>query len=263
MLALEAPPALVCAGRTDAGVHALGQVVHVDLPAGALGAWLGRRGGDSGAGTPGEQLPALARALTRRVGEGVAVWAAAVAPPDFDARRSAAARRYRYDMEPGSPHDPRRARLAWQLDHELDLAPMRLACDPLVGEHDFAAFCRRPADRPEGPLSRRVLEASWAVLRGPGLDRPVWRFEIEALAFCHQMVRSIVGVMVAIGRGEGRPSEVTDRLASGSRTGNPPVAPAHGLCLVAVRYPVSPFLAPGAGGGGAGPVADRGPGGLA
>ncbi|HTX01857.1 MAG TPA: hypothetical protein VMD59_23945, partial [Acidimicrobiales bacterium] len=104
-------------------------------------------------------------------------------------------------------------------------------------EHDFAAFCRRPPDRPDGPLTRRVLAARWSLLRGPGLDGEVLRFEIEALAFCHQMVRSIVGLLVAIGRGRARPSDVAERLASGLRLGNPAVAPPQGLCLAAVDYP--------------------------
>ncbi len=245
VLALPAPPAICCAGRTDAGVHALGQVAHADVPSASLAAWLGRRGGDRG-GSPGDRLQALARALSRRAGSEIVVWDAAVAAAGFNARRSACGRRYRYDVEPAGPHDPRRARLAWQLEERLELAPMRLACDPLVGEHDFAAFCRRPPDQPDGPIPRRVLEAGWSVLDGPGLDRPLWRFEIEAVAFCHQMVRSIVGLLVAVGRGQARASDVADRLASGSRSGNPPVAPAHGLCLVEVRYPEQPLAPRGA-----------------
>lgn len=251
VLALPAPPPLTCAGRTDAGVHALGQVVHLDVPAGALSAWRQRRGGDRPPGSgeadrPGHaQLPGLARALTRRAGPAVAVWAAGVAPAGFDARRSATSRRYRYDVQPGACPDPLRAALAWQVDNPLELAAMRLGCDPLVGEHDFAAFCRRPPDRPEGPILRRVLEAGWRQLDGPGLDGSLLRFEIEALSFCHQMVRSVVGLLVAIGEGRARPSDVADRLASGSRSGNPTIAPAHGLCLVRVRYPPPEPFGPG------------------
>jgi tRNA pseudouridine38-40 synthase len=208
--------------------------VQLDVPSDALAA---RRRGRQ------DPLPALARAVSRRVGPEVSLWAAAVAPPGFDARHSARSRRYRYDVEPATRGDPLRSRVAWQLEGGLDLAPMRLGCDPLIGEHDFAAFCRRPAGRPAGPLPRRVLDARWTVLEGPALDAPLLRFEIEALAFCHQMVRSIVGLLVAIGQGRARPSDVSERLASGSRSGQPTVAPARGLCLLAVRY-AEPVLPP-------------------
>jgi tRNA pseudouridine38-40 synthase len=232
----------------------LAQVVHLDVPAETLATWLRRH--EPGAGptlraqAPAAALPGLARALSRRAGPEVRVWAAAVAPRGFDARYAACSRRYRYDVEPDGGRDPLRARLAWQLDGPVDVPAMRLGADPLVGEHDFAAFCRRPPDRPSGPLTRRVLDARWTVLSGPGLDGTLLRFEIEAAAFCHQMVRSIVGLLVAVGQGRARPSDVAGRLAAGSRLGNPPVAPAQGLCLVGVGYP-EPFgsglwgLAPG------------------
>jgi tRNA pseudouridine38-40 synthase len=113
----------------------------------------------------------------------------------------------------------------------LDLNAMRLACDPLFGEHDFCAFCRQPSGKEKGPLRRRVLDASWE-RRGSLL----W-FEIEANAFCQQMVRALVGMLVAVGRGRHRPSEIMDRLREPDRSGLPTPAPAAGLTLIAVRYP--------------------------
>lgn len=216
---------LVCAGRTDTGVHALAQVVHVDLEAELLA----RRYG--ACGTLFEDLPALARAIDRQLGREAACWRARAVPPDFDARHSATARRYRYDLDLDPIPDPRNARCAWRLERPLDLAAMRLASDPLLGEHDFAAFCRRPPDRPDGPLLRKVTDAHWRV------EGWRWSFHIEAKAFCHQMVRSIVGALVAVGEGRLRPSDVVALLRSGSRRGAPTLAPPEGLCLITVRYP--------------------------
>jgi tRNA pseudouridine38-40 synthase len=236
---------LTCAGRTDAGVHALAQVVHADLDPVALrdrgatraeGALRSAAGRDGEAPAhelaPGTELPALARSLTSLCGPSIAVWRAVVAPPGFDARRSAVARRYRYDLEVGVRADPLRRNHVWHVGGGLDLAVLRLATDPILGEHDFAAFCRRPPDRPTGPITRRVTEAGWREL-GDG----VLRFEIEAGAFCHQMVRSLVGALVAAGEGRIRPSDVYALVRSGRRDGAPTLAPPQGLCLVAVAYP--------------------------
>ncbi len=218
--------ALTCAGRTDAGVHARAQVVHADLDAAALA----RRLGSSL--EPGTELPGLARSLSRQGGPELLVWRAVVAEPGFDARRSATGRRYRYLIDATARPDPVLRHSVWLVGAPLELAPMRLAADPLIGEHDFAGFCRRPPDRPSGPLTRIVHDARLVEL---GAGR--YRFEIEAQAFCQQMVRSIVGSLVAIGTGQAYPSDIFARLRSGSRDGAPPLAPACGLSLVAVRYP--------------------------
>jgi tRNA pseudouridine38-40 synthase len=218
---------LTCAGRTDAGVHAVAQVVHADLD----GAWLAEHYG-AAALIPGSELVALAAALSAQLGPETAVWRALVAPEGFDARKSAIARRYRYDLEVAARPDPLRRGAVWHLETPVELAAMRLAADALLGEHDFASFCRRPPDRPEGPISRRVTEAGFE-LPGEGLVR----FVIEADAFCHQMVRSIVGALVAVGVGRLRPSDLVALLAAADRQGAPSPAPPGGLCLVAVRYP--------------------------
>jgi tRNA pseudouridine38-40 synthase len=202
---------LTCAGRTDAGVHAWGQVVSFDA----------RTDAD----------PALLqRSLNKALRPAVVVRRAEVAPPGFDARRQAVSRRYHYTIRNDPLGDPFTAGTAWHVARPLDLAAMRLACDAFVGEHDFSAFCRRPA--PEASLVRVVRCARWV-----RAEDPMLRFEIEASSFCHQMVRSIVGTMVEVGLGKRRAGEMTSVLRSGSRSAAGQPAPPHGLCLWAVAYP--------------------------
>jgi len=215
-----------CAGRTDAGVHAHAQVVHVDLDRAVLVRRYQLE--DLSVGT---EIPDLARSLSRQLLPSIVVWRAVVVEPTFDARRSAIARRYRYDLRVGDRIDPLLAGSSWWVGSGLDLSAMRLGCDPLIGSHDFAGFCRRPPGH-TGPITRRVTEATWREI-----DDQVWRFEIESSSFCHQMVRSIVGSLKAIGEGKMRASDITDRLLGGDRTGSPPLAPPGGLTLIAVTYP--------------------------
>jgi tRNA pseudouridine38-40 synthase len=127
--------------------------------------------------------------------------------------------------------DPFLATTAWHVEAPLDLARMRLGCDPLIGEHDFSSFCRRPKGEGEVSLVRRVLDARWAD-QGDGL----LRFDIAATAFCHQMVRSIVGTLVDVGRGRLRAGEVKGILAARDRGAAGEPAPPHGLCLEEVVY---------------------------
>ncbi len=216
--------ALTCAGRTDKGVHASGQVVHADLPAEAVEGLVARSGGP--------ELVGLARSLTAQCGPGIVVARALVAPPGFDARHSACARRYRYDLLRSAAPDPLARLTTWHVPGELDLAAMRIATDGLLGEHDFSAFCRRPPGA-EGPLTRRVVDASWS----PREDGRLLSFEIEANAFCHQMVRSIVGNLVEVGQGRRTAADVVALLRSRSRAGSAAPAPPGGLRLVLVRYP--------------------------
>jgi tRNA pseudouridine38-40 synthase len=236
----EAPP-IVCAGRTDAGVHARGQVVHVDLPA-ALPKI--RRGGTTK--TMGAED--LVAALNRQIGPQVVVKGAAPAPEGFDARRSATARRYRYCIWNAPVADPLLAPIAWHVSTALDLRRMAAASDVLVGEHDFAAFCRRPpgAAKDEA-LVRRVRRAGWTVAASPEVDDAsaasagpggrLLRFEIEANSFCHQMVRSLVAELVEVGKGGRSAADMVAFLKAGDRAGLPAPAPPHGLCLVSVSYP--------------------------
>ena len=214
---------LVCAGRTDAGVHATGQVVHLDVH-------------------PDTDPERVVRSVNALLGPEIALRAARPAPPDFDARRSARARRYRYLVLEAPTPDPLLARLAWQVAGPLDLRAMQGAADALLGEHDFRAFCRRvPGTAPGTPIVRRVLDARLSPTPvAPGdlaAGARLIRFDVCATSFCHQMVRSIVGVLVDVGRGRRRASDVVWLLRSGDRArGGNVIAPPQGLCLVAVDY---------------------------
>lgn len=208
---------IIGAGRTDAGVHAWGQVVHFDVD-------------DRGDGV---DVAALQRSLNRMLAPDIVVRDAAVAAPEFHARFSATGRLYRYTVVNRPVPDPFLADFAWHLDTELDRRAMLAACDPLIGEHDFSSFCRRPDD--EAVLVRRVTDARWLDL-GDGL----LRFEISANAFCHQMVRSIVGTLVDVGLGKKRAGDISWILRAKDRSFAGPVAPPHGLCLWEVAYPDAP-----------------------
>jgi tRNA pseudouridine38-40 synthase len=212
---LRHPVRVTCAGRTDAGVHAWGQVVSFDA-------------------RDDVDLPRVQRAVNHLLAPAVAVREAAVADASFDARHSAVARRYRYTVVNRPVPDPFLAATAWHVADPLDLATLRLACDPLIGEHDFSSFCRRPKV-PEGvsfSMTRRVRDARWHDL-GDG----VLRFDIEASAFCQQMVRSIVGLLVEVGVGKRRAGDVRGIIAARDRAVTAPPAPPQGLVLWEVLYP--------------------------
>jgi tRNA pseudouridine38-40 synthase len=151
-----------------------------------------------------------------------------VAAP-FDARHDARWRRYRYTILARSVPDPFRDRFVWWVDEQLDLHALRLAADPFVGEHDFAAFCRRGVEG--SSLTRRVFESRW-VDEGEG----ALRYEICANAFCWQMVRAIVGTLVEVGLGKRRPGEMMALLRSADRNAAGQLAPPRGLCLWEVGY---------------------------
>jgi len=212
VLRLPAPAALTVAGRTDAGVHATGQVAHADLAAVPDG---------------------LQRRLLGVLDPDVRVTAAGIAPPGFDARFSALSRAYRYRLTDAVP-DPLRRHDTVAHPRPLDAAAMAVAAAPLLGEHDFAAYCRRR----EGATTVRTL-LRLDVRRDGGLVL----VDVEADAFCHNMVRALVGALVAVGEGR-RPVEwPVAVLAAGARDPAVTVAPARGLTLVAVRYPPDEELA--------------------
>jgi tRNA pseudouridine38-40 synthase len=240
---LDQAPLITCAGRTDAGVHARGQVVHVDLPP-----------------IPYDG-PGLARAINRQLAPQVVVRRAEEVGADFDARRSATGRTYRYLVWNAPEADPLLAPIAWHVSDALDLVAMRTASDVLLGSHDFRSFCRRPpgTDASE-PIVRRVTLARWSVDTGPeavdadGVAPPdsaaagrLLRFDIAASSFCHQMVRSLVASLVDVGRGRQNAAGLLERLRAASRQSMPEPAPAAGLCLVSVHYSGERVALPSAG----------------
>ncbi len=209
------PVRFVVAGRTDAGVHAWGNVVHFDSPL-----------------DPDEiDLPTLQRALNKMLRPNVVVREAQVAPEGFDARHSAVARRYRYTILNREVPDPFAAHTTWQVEPPLDLRAMQAACDPLLGEHDFSSFCRKPPDA-SGSNVRRLHDARWL-----DVGDQVLRFEVEASSFCQQMVRSLVGTLVDVGLGRKRAGEMSWILRSRDRSAAGQLAPPQGLCLWQVLYP--------------------------
>lgn len=216
---LGRPVELTVAGRTDKGVHAAANVVSFDAPADRL------------------DLGALQGALNKMLQPHIAVRDVEVAPEGFDARFSARARTYRYTVLNRAVPDPLMADRSWFVEQPLDLAALRLACDPLIGEHDFASFCRRPqrSDGVEVSLVRRVLAARW-----DDLGEGVLRFEITATAFCHQMVRSVVGLLVEVGMGRRHAGHVLAVIRARDRHAAGRLAPPQGLVLWSVRFDDGP-----------------------
>ena len=204
------------AGRTDAGVHASGQVI------GFRSAWR-------------HPVADLERALNAVLPAAVAVRELAVAAPGFHPRFSARSRHYGYTVWVGSVRSPLRARFAHQVNQPLDLTAMNEAAAHLVGWHDFATFGVDPEGKAgRGNTRREVMQAQWRLTVD---DEGVWyRFDIEANAFLRTMVRTIVATLLAVGRGERTSADVRDLLLAAERRLAPPPAPACGLCLVHVRY---------------------------
>ena len=211
------PVLLTVAGRTDAGVHATGQVAHVDLPAEL-------------------DLSPVLRRLNRLLPPDVRVRGLTGVPAEFDARFSALRRHYRYRIAV-TPYgaEPLRARDTVSWPHGADLATLNEASAGLLGEHDFVAFCRRR----EGATTIRALQR----LEWHALDDGVVVAEVSADAFCHSMVRSLVGALLAVGRGQRTPEWPASLLTRPERASEVTVAPAHGLTLVGVDYPPPAELA--------------------
>lgn len=217
---LRTTVSLTVAGRTDSGVHATGQVAHVDIP---------------------EPLwhdfsTSLARRLNGIIEPDVRVHAATVVPPEFNARFSALRRHYEYRVsDTVESHDPlRRSHTLWWV-RPLDITAMNEASELLLGEHDFAAYCRRR----EGATTIRALEQlSWERdAAGIVLAR------VSADAFCHSMVRSLVGALLPVGDGRRPVNWPAELLRVKQRAIEVTVAPAHGLALVGVDYPPDDQLA--------------------
>jgi tRNA pseudouridine38-40 synthase len=203
---------LSAAGRTDAGVHAEGQVAHLDLARD----W------------PPDVIRDAANAHLKRNGDAVAVVEAARVADSFDARFSAVRRRYRYRVLARRAPSPLMARQVWHIPRPLDVAAMQDAAALLVGLHDFTTF-RAAACQARSPV--KTLDVFVCERIGDEI-----RFRAEARSFMHNQVRSMVGTIVEVGLGRWRPADVADALAARDRTRCGPVAPARGLCLVGVDY---------------------------
>ncbi len=211
---LDAVPHMIMSGRTDAGVHGWGQVLACDVPEEV-------------------DLARLHRSLSKMLGPQIVVRALSIAHCDFDPRHDALWRRYRYTVLADPVADPFLAETAWHVAAPLDLDLMRLACDPLLGEHDFSSFCA--VVEHEGQTNiRRVMSAGWTQ---PKHDPRLLVFEIVGNAFCRQMVRSITGLLIDVGKGKRHAGEILSILRAKDRAQSSPVAPAHGLCLWEVGYP--------------------------
>ncbi len=230
VLRATAPVRLTVAGRTDAGVHARGQVCHADVP---LEGWQGLPGRS-------DRTPEQA-ALTRLAGvlpADIRVGAVRVAPEGFDARFSALRRRYRYRLcDRPETFDPLRRHDTVLLPRgePLDVDAMDAAARSLVGLHDFAAFCKR---REGATTVRTLLEYSWRRADDGTLEGTV-----VADAFCHSMVRALVGAVVPVGQGRRPATWPADVLAAGRRDPAVAVMPPHGLSLEEVVYPPDDELA--------------------
>lgn len=210
---------LVCAGRTDAGVHARGQVVHTDLTDDVVT----------------EDLARLARRLNGILPSDVRVRRAVEAPPGFDARFSASWRRYTYRIA-DAPElvDPLTGAHVLTWPRELDLDAMNAAAQVLLGRHDFAAFCRKRAG---ATTIRTLLDLAWT--------RDEWGLasaSVVADAFCHSMVRALVGCLISIGEGRRPVAWAEQIMLAERRDPSVTVAHAHGLTLEEVAYPADDEL---------------------
>jgi len=206
------PIVTTVAGRTDAGVHAVGQVVSCDVPLEAFA-------------DPGR----VRQALDRLCGPEVTVWAVKIVDAAFDARFSALQRRYVYRLCDAQAMPPLWRHDTWHAGAPpLDVEAMNQGALALMGEHDFSSFCRRAGDE---HLVRRIdrLDVHRA-------QPDLVLVEVDGPAFCHQMVRSIVGCLRVVGTGRRPPASIAQALAARDRAAAGPLAPPHGLTLLAVDY---------------------------
>ena len=204
-----APVSVTGAGRTDAGVHALAQVASFRADTRL-------------------DLPTLRRALNASLPRDIVVRQAAEVPPEFDARRSARSKIYRYSILCRDHPSAFLGRHSLYVPHPLEFAAMARAAELVVGTHDFSAF--RAGTCTAATPVRTVLRAAWRQ------DGDLWHFEITANAFLQHMVRILVGTLLEVGRGKRPPSHVAEVLVTKDRRRAGKTAPPHGLCLVEVHY---------------------------
>jgi tRNA pseudouridine38-40 synthase len=218
---------VVVAGRTDTGVHASGQVLHVDLDAAAVAKVGVRDGGEPVETTLVRRLNAV---LARSTGRAVLIHGARRVPPGFDARFSALWRSYTYTIADSAERwDPLRRGDTLFHPRPLDVGAMRSELRLLLGLNDFLSFCK---PREEATTVRELQAGD--VVRG---DDGLVRVHLRADAFCHHMVRTIVGALVAVGEGRQDPGWVGQRLAERTRDAKTVMVPGHALVLTGVGYP--------------------------
>jgi tRNA pseudouridine38-40 synthase len=223
-------PMIIGAGRTDAGVHAFAQVVHVDLP---LTLFTVDRGPDP---------QRLMRSLNQQLRGRIRVLDATPVDQSFHARYSASWREYRYLVLDTSPPALNLTDAwSWSVQGPLDIEAMNRVSTEILGLHDFRAFCRRPTNSDANePILRRVIDARWERLTDDWAltpdHSPTLKFTIRAESFCHNMVRCLTSVLVAIGQGKLPETTIAERFENLSRDHLPSPAPASGLALVGVGY---------------------------
>lgn len=246
-------PRLTVGGRTDAGVHARGQVAHLDITSAQLEKWSGRRRGagpvqhaseprNAGVGETAlrsDDFRLRARRLNgvlKRSAPDIEVHEARIVPAEFDARFSALRRRYEYRLR-GSDmrRDPLTARFTADVQSALDLAAMQRSADQLLGLNDFTTFCKA---REGATAVRDLLCFEWRKT-----EDGAYAARIEADAFCHSMVRALIGAVVAVGSGRISEQELVDLRDARVRSSRFPVMPAHGLSLEEIAYPADADLA--------------------
>ncbi len=214
-LVVRSPVELVMSGRTDAGVHAWGQVLSGDLPADA-------------------HLTDIMRRINKLCAPDIVIRAVEWAEPTFNARLDATSRSYRYDVwNHHTPH-PMLTDRAWHVPHPLDIDAMNTAAAALLGEHDFSSFGRPPKvafGAPQPSMTRVMYEMGWRLL-----DASLVRFSVRGSAFCHQQVRSMVGTLADVGLGRIDAASVPAIMAARDRAAAGQVAPPHGLTLWEVGY---------------------------
>lgn len=209
---LREPTTTTCAGRTDRGVHARGQVMTFDADANHF---------DS---------HSLTRALNRMLAPKISVRDVRATSPEFDARISCVGRSYRYRILNSPWPDPLVHHLSWHVREPLELAAMQTAADQILGEHNFSSFSKKNKSKPQETYVRTVHRATW---RRVG---DTVQLEISANAFTHQMVRSLVGMFVEIGRGRRRAVDMGEALRALSRDVVPSPAPPQGLVFMQAHY---------------------------
>ncbi|MGK0714786.1 tRNA pseudouridine(38-40) synthase TruA [Leucobacter sp. W1153] len=212
-------PALTVGGRTDAGVHARGQVAHVDVPRELAAGLMARR----------------LNGVLRRGAPDIQVHAVSEVPAEFDARFSALRRRYEYRLrDPKTRRDPLTARFTADVPRPLEFPLLQHASDELLGLNDFTTFCKA---REGATAIRELLSFEWRQA-----DDGVYAAHLEADAFCHSMVRSLVGAVVAVASGRITIAELGELREARARTSRFAVMPAHGLSLEEICYPAEAEL---------------------